>query len=314
MKNELIYITGASGLVARYLINDLLNNTDYNIVSISSNPEIVKRRHNNIRLNCIDYKSFLNDVHILDNNIKRNVKLIHCAFTRRNIASEVKYAIDLSKEIFIKCRETNIKGIINISSRSVYKEPTEGTLNTEDSDLDLSSLISLGKYTSELLLSTVCYKTDIRYSNLRLASVNELKTDNNMIRPLNVFVDNMIMNQNIKIIGGMQVMSYIDPNDVASAIRSILWLNENKWQTIYNIGTGWMCTDTLINMAKIVIERGVKFGIKPVNIEIESKQVDQHAGLDITRIKNDTNWTPNVSLEEMIDKIYIMKLDYQYKK
>lgn len=200
-------------------------------------------------------------------------------------------------------------GVLNISSRSIYKEPDEDCLNTEDSEIYTPGLITIGKYTVELMTEAILGRANIPYSNLRLASVNELKMDNNMVRPLNVFVENVIAGRPIRVVGGMQVMSFIDPRDVASAIRSLLMVNPTKWNNKYNIGTGWMCTDTLLNMARLVVERGKQFGLQPVEINIEEKEVNQRAGLNISRITADTGWKPQISLIDMIDALFKMKLN-----
>jgi nucleoside-diphosphate-sugar epimerase len=306
MEKKNIYITGASGLVGRHLIYDFLTNTNYDIVAISSRPEVVANRYSNIRINSISYDDFLS----LENDKITDVVniLIHCAFTRKNDSEELRRSLDLSKDILEKCVELEMDGVLNMSSRSIYKEPNEGCLNTEESELYLGGMIVIGKYSVELMVDSVIGMAGIAYSNLRLASVNELKTDNNMVRPLNVFVEKMISGNPINVVGGMQVMSYIDPRDVASAIRSLLQLNPNQWRSVYNIGTGWLCTDTLYNMAKLVVACGVKKGLSPVDICVEEKIVNQHAGLDISRITEDTGWIPQVSLKEMIDSLYEMKL------
>lgn len=304
--NMLVYVTGASGLVGRHIISDILSNTDFKIVAVSSCPDVVAKRHNEFeRLVCEDYKMFLS--RNAKELINDNQILIHCAFTRKNDSHEVKSSLDLAKSVLVKCAELRIAGFLNISSRSIYKEPEEGQLNTEDSELNLSAPITLGKYAVELMTETIMKTNGIPYSNLRLASVNELKTDNNMVRPLNVFVENTIDGKPIRVVGGMQVMSFIDPRDVATAIRSLLSVEPSQWKNKYNIGTGWICTDTLLNMAKLVVARGEHLGLKPVDIIIEEKMVNQRAGLDITRLTADTGWTPKISLTDMIDALYEMK-------
>lgn len=215
----------------------------------------------------------------------------------------------MAQKVFSQCVELGLDGVLNISSRSIYREPVEGCLNTEDSEIYTPGLITIGKYTVELMTEAFLGRTKIPYSNLRLASVNELKMDNNMVRPLNVFVENVIAGRPIRVVGGMQVMSFIDPRDVASAIRSFLEVNPSKWNSKYNIGTGWMCTDTLLAMARLVVERGQHFGLQPVEIYIEEKDVNQRAGLDISRITADTGWKPQISLTDMIDALFEMKLD-----
>lgn len=307
MKKMVVYITGASGLVGRYLISDILDNTDYFVVAISSCPVVVKERYNNNRFTSIGYDEFFS----LDTADSRKDKrvLVHCAFTRKNDPEEAKRSLDLAKSVFLKCLNLKMEGVLNISSRSLYKEPEEGQLNTEESELNLSGLITLGKYSVELMAEALFSRDNIGYSNLRLASVNELKMDNNMVRPLNVFVENVIAGKPIRVVGGMQVMSFIDPRDVASAICSLLMVSPKQWRDKYNIGTGWMCTDTLLNMAKLVVARGEHYGLNPVDINIEEKEVNQRAGLNIDKITADTGWIPKISLTEMVDALYEMKKD-----
>ena len=301
MKKMVVYITGASGLVGRYLISDILDNTDYFVVAISSCPVVVKERYNNNRFTSIGYDEFFS----LDTADSRKDKrvLVHCAFTRKNDPQEARRSLDLAKTVFVKSVDLKMDGVLNISSRSLYKEPEEGELNTEESELNLSGLITLGKYAVELMAEALFARAVIGYSNLRLASVNELKMDNNMVRPLNVFVENVIAGKPIRVVGGMQVMSFIDPRDVSSAICSLLKVSPSQWKNKYNIGTGWMCTDTLINMAKLFLNRGEKNGFKPVESDIEEKEVNQRAGLDISKITADTGWTPKISLTDMVDAL-----------
>ena len=154
------------------------------------------------------------------------------------------------------------------------------------------------------MLQNLCADTKIKYTNLRIASVNELKLDNTMVRPLNVFVKNVIERRPIKIVGGNQMMSYIDPRDVATSIVKLLQVPQ--WQPIYNIGTGWMCTKRLIELANMVVKIGSQLGYNEVPIVIEEKEIYQRAGLDISKITTDTGWIPQISLEMMIKDLYIM--------
>ncbi len=309
-----VFVTGASGLVGRYVLSELLKKTNNKVVAISSSPFLVYQRHQSKRLRSIGYEDFLAEPLVDDDSKNWKRYLIHCAFTRRNDFWEVKKGIDLAKDVFIKCCDLDVNGVLNISSRSVYKEPEEGSLNTEVSELNVAGPITLGKYTIELFADAILGRAGIPYSNLRLSSVNELKTDNNMVRPLNVFVENVVAGKPIQVVGGMQVMSFIDPRDVASAIISLLVLPTDHWKSVYNIGTGWMCTDTLINMAHLVVERGTVFGFPPVEIIVENKEVSQRAGLDITRISEDTGWVPKISLTEMVDALFAMKLESNNNK
>lgn len=292
-----VLITGASGLIARFLINRLAKDNNQ-IIAVSRNIDLLNQLYDTKNIKCFRN---LKDINRTEINT-----IIHCAFTRKNDSSEVASSLDYAKNVFEFSKINSIKQIINLSSRSVYKEPVIGSLNNENSPISPSGQIGIAKYACELLLDSYFKDSGINFTSLRLASVNELKTDNNMVRPLNVFVDSMLNGQAIKVIGGMQQMSFIDPRDVAEAIVKLLDTNK-KWQKVYNVGTGWLCTKDLLSMTKMVIEIGKKRGLKPVELNIEEKQVIQSAGLNIDLIQKDTGWEPKITLEQMIEDLYQMK-------
>lgn len=291
-----IVVTGASGLVARHLIYELSKNEDYQIVAVSRQPEKTAELYVGMPVKCITYNNVA--------DFLTGAILIHCAFTRNNDGKSVVDSLDVAQKIFISAFKNNVSAVINISSRSVYVEPNEGSLNTEDSALNYAPYISLGKIIEERMVIDLFEGTDILFTNLRLASVNELKRDNTMIRPLNVFVSNVIAGKPIRVIGGMQMMSFIDPRDIATAICSLLKIAQ--WRPIYNVGTGWMCTRSLLEMAKLVVSKGKQLGYKEVLINVEEKNVIQRAGLDISQITEDTGWLPTISIELMIESLYQM--------
>lgn len=149
--------------------------------------------------------------------------------------------------------------------------------------------------------------TNVKYTNLRLASINEVKVEKSMVRPMNVFVKKVINHENITIVGGKQVMSYIDLRDAAEGVISVLRIPDDIIKPVYNIGTGWKCTDTLLNIAQKVINIGCdEFGYQKVEIEITPKDVNMHAGMDSTLLKNDSGWEAKYSLEDMIRELYKM--------
>ena len=296
-----IVITGARGLVARYVIDVLSNSLDNEIYAISSHKEIIQHRYDRKNVSCIDNDQLRTEY----KQILANAYIIHCAFTRKNDGIEVAKSMDYSSEVFSLAKEAKAKRIINISTRSIYKEPDAGCLNVENSPINAGGAISAGKYGVELLLDAYFKGSMTEYVNLRLASVNELKRDDTMVRPLNVFVQNVIDGKDIRIIGGSQVMSYIDPRDVAEAIKKIVEASSIKEHT-YNLGTGWMCTDTLYNMACKVIKIGKEFGYINSSIIKEDKVIDQRAGLDISRLSGEVNWEPYITLDIMIKDLFNM--------
>ena len=297
-----IVVTGGTGLLARFVVREFVNN-NYLVFPIVSNERIEFARNlfrdmSNVQITSNDYffsnlnKEFLHDSFV-----------INTAFTRKNDGQEIAKSLEYSFKLFDKCKRSNIAGIINCSSRSVYKEPNAGELNTENSPLDLDSLIASAKYGSELLLFSFFQDTDIKYTNLRIASLNEIKQDNNMVRPLNVFVENVINNESIKVYNGEQTMSFVDPRDVAKGIR-MMCDSDKSWEHTYNIGAGLSCTMKLIEMAKMVVDIGLKLGYKKVNIEVIDKDIKQTSGMDISRINEDFGYYPDYTIEDMIIALF----------
>lgn len=297
-----ILITGASGLVGRFLIEELQKEKkeEISIYASSSDDEKLKKiyKHSNIIYMTNDSLYSIDQFNKIDT-------VVHCAFTRKNDSVEVARALNFTENLLKVVKNTPKCSFINVSTRSVYKEPDYGMLNYEDSIVAPSGYIGIAKYASELMTNLALFENH-NYTNLRIASVNELKLSDNIIRPMNVFVERMLRNDDIDIIGGMQVMSYIDPRDVATAIKSIIFLNK-KWKPIYNVGTGWMCTKTLYEIAERVIDIGVeKFHLKPVSIKVQNKKVEMSAGMSIDLISKDTGWNPIYNIDDMIVELYSM--------
>ena len=299
-------ITGGTGLVARYAAFALAGDSCNTVITAVSEERIPFAEEL--------YSEYAN-IYVVDKNklFDQDNKedysdsvVIHTAYTRKNEGEEITRSLDYSFDVFMFAKQKNVRGVIYISSRSVYKEPDEGQLNTESSPVSCSSLIGTAKYATELMLES-CFKgSGIRYTSLRISSINELKQDNNMIRPLNVFVDRVMSGENIKVIGGMQVMSFIDPRDVAQAI-SLVACSDKEWRQVYNVGTGWKATMSLLDMAQIVVDIGAARGYDKANINIEEKEVNQRAGLDITLIKEDFGFEPEIGIERMVDDLFNMK-------
>jgi len=300
-----VVITGASGLVGRNIVEVLSGSSEYDMVAAGFSKEKLENMFGSIKnVECISNSELLSDGF----DAAGTDYVIHCAFTRKNDPAEITAAVDLTSGVYKKFVNGKTRGVIGISTRSVYKEPDEGELNTEESPICPNGLIGTAKYACELMLSNMCALAGQNFTILRLGSVNELKTTDTMVRPMNVFVDCMLEGKPIHIVGGSQVMSYIAPQDIASAVLSLLKLSPEKWADVYNVGTGWICTDTLLNIARRVRDIGAqKFGVKPVEIEIEERQINQRSGQDITRLSNATGWTPKWTLDTMICDLYSMK-------
>ena len=304
-KMKTILITGASGLVANQLIETL--SKEFTVFAVSSRKELLLERfagNKNVTI-------FTNE-ELFDGTLPIGAvtTIIQCAFTRSNDPIQVVSATEFATAVIGFAKRNGIKEVLNISTRSLYQDPEEGQLNTEKSPLKPAGTIGIAKHAIECMVNEIFKGTDVHFSNLRLASVNEVKLHDVLVRPMNLFVDCMIDGRPIKVINGTQVMSYIDPRDIADAVRALLKVDSTIWKPVYNIGTGWMATAKLLEIAELVRDIGIKrYGLKKVDINIEPRDIVMRAGLDISLIQQDTGWSPKYTLEDMIKALYEMKLN-----
>lgn len=127
-----ICVTGGTGLIARHIIMELskdINNQIYvavfpgrknfakNMYKGLGNVEVLEVDENNMEFQLADYLT--------------GAIVVHTSFTRKNVGTEISKSLFYSYCLFSVCKKFKVKGVINFSSRSVYKEPIEGELNKE---------------------------------------------------------------------------------------------------------------------------------------------------------------------------------------
>lgn len=112
-----ILITGASGYLAWELIRQLSEAYDVNIIGTSSDPEKLRsdKNYSEVRL--------MNNQELLSSSLKDIDIIIHTAFCRKSVGKDLVKSLKFSQKLFRKAVEEGIRGIINISSQSVYIKP-----------------------------------------------------------------------------------------------------------------------------------------------------------------------------------------------
>ena len=288
-------ITGATGMVGGYLAEKLADKGEKVIVVGRSKDSLIKKYGNKVNIICLSNEELFGGK---DYKISR---VVHCAFTRTGKSQEIVSSLDFAKKLAEYLKSTAVSDVFYLSSRSIYEEPAPGTLNTENSAIAPRSMLAMAKYATELIFQSVLGNE--KCCMLRVSSVNEVKIDNIMKRPLNVFATQAFTGQDIKIIGGSQLMAYADVRDVVDAIEAVMALPAEKRNPYYNIGNGEQYD--LLSLAKLVCRIAEEqYGCTPVNINVEPSDVQMSAGLDISQITADTGWTPKYSIEDMIISLF----------
>lgn len=289
-----VLITGATGLIATELIMLLLQNPEIRLTLVSRDPEKILNRYyrNQNRITALT----LSELVSTKTDITYGV-VIHTAFARnasgRSIAESLKYLADLCSWI----RNIKVRKFINISSQSVYgNDYTPGIDEAGITSPDY--MYALGKYSSELIVETSLSRTNIKIYQIRLASVVE------NARFIKIFVENVLHNMTINIVAPQQVVSFIDVRDVAQALSKIIFDNRNSGG-IYNIGSG--CWYSILHVAETVLRIAKNdYGKTIGELVIKDNGTVKSIGMSNKKFKDDFNWEPQYSLEDMISSIFEM--------
>lgn len=283
MKN--ILVTGASGLLGSHIVKHLQKMHCHIIVSILPEEKLTYKPLEGVEV-------IIND-DIFAGNIPHISTVINCAFARSNQAQDLANAIDFTKKLINGFKIGNIDSIINISSQGVYKRLPIGQLSTESSPIEPIDLYSMAKYAVEKTFET----SGLKYvTNVRLASINMKQ------RFLYNFVQKAKNHETIIINSPNQYASILDVEDAAEALARLAMLSEQLRKPIYNLGTGNQTS--LIEFAELVNTIGEKYNAH-ANIIIQENDSINTAGVDISLISTDCNWSPCITNQIMIENLFL---------
>lgn len=290
-----VIITGAGGYLGTTLISRLLEETDYSVVAMTSQPENLQKKYAGIsRVQC-----FSND-HFRSRTlpVADAYALIHLAFARRFCPDhEIAASIDFSRSVFETAKLAGIPRLIYISSQGVYGNTPE--LRTVGKTVPSPGMIyTLAKYAAEQLLWSVFDKdAKTAVTAIRLDSI----AGNQKMLP--AFVQNAIEKKQISLVGGTQIFSFMDVQDAAGGLIALLNTPAEVWKPIYNLGPN-NCRYTIVQLAELTAEVAQERGFGKVRISLEKKEIAQFAGMDSSEFIRDTGWTPEHDMKAVISCLF----------
>ena len=289
-----VLVTGAGGYLGGSLVEKLLTE-GYTVTALTSSPEKLKKRFPNVNaLGRDEISSELIRKECID-------AVVHCAFARRyRPEQEIAESIVYSNRVFFAAAAAKVSAIVNISSQGVYGMAKE--IRTEQTPPAPTMAYTMAKYASELLLENVCgtIGTQTCYTNIRLDSIAE----NQQITA--AFVKQAMEKQQINIVGGKQIFSFLSGRDFAPAISALLKTDPKKWERCYNVG--WKNRRYLIiQLAEAAVEAAKKFTKKQVIVHLEPRDVELYTGMDSSKFMELTGWAPQYN---MVDIFTAMFEDY----
>lgn len=280
-----IAVIGAGGFLGTAILKKL-SGIDAEIIAVSSQVERLRKEFGDV--GNIIVTSSLADI------TEKTDVLINCAFPRNSDGERMALGMEYICNVFCMAVEKNVCSVINISSQSVYDQKRKQAAD-EATALKLESAYAVGKYASELLVSSIC--KEISHTNIRLASLVGPGLEQ---RVLNKMIQQVIEGKTLYVKGGRQLFGYMDVRDAADAIVKVCLIaaTGEQLEPVYNLGSekNYMLRDIVDEIAVAAKER---LAI-PVNIIYEESKEMVNSTLVSEKFYKKFDWRPKISMKETI--------------
>lgn len=292
-----ILITGSDGMIGGKLVRRLIDTTDFDIIGATFTREMLDSMIARENIEQKERIQFLSNDELLAPETKLDdiYAAVHLAFSRRNRpASEIASSISFASAVFGKLTASSAERVINLSSQGIYGKVEE--FRTEDTPPAPETQYTMAKYAAEIIFNTHLDNADIPdYTNLRLDPVVQSQN-------LVIALCKQAKEGQIQLRGGEQRFSFIDVEDAVSGITAML-LSPSGWEHVYNLG--WNRSRfSLTEVAERVAAVSERLGFSRPEITLEKQDIILWAGMDSSRFTKHTGWKPEITFDQMIEKIF----------
>lgn len=288
-----ILITGAGGILAQKLIDKFLINGNYNIVSSTRNVNSLLNKQNGIK--------YVNNTDLITTDILKNTDIIiNCAFPRSQDTIALYEAMHFFELLVLKAIDLKVKGIINISSQSVYGSYRE-IPSRETDNLKPEDIYAFAKIACESIGWALTKESDTKHTNIRLASLIGKEYPQ---RAINKMVINADKAGKIEIQNDKNVLGYMDIDDAAEGLYAFVNNSDiDYWKTVYNLGQNSANEITMAEYAKI-IQKQFDNNNKKLEIILNSKdKADKLCLMNSNWFYEISQWKPKKKISDFIEKL-----------
>lgn len=290
-----IIITGFDGFLGSKITRKIINDTSFDVIGLTLSHDYANRMLT--RENLLDesrIRVMKNDEFLCAEELPADIYgAVHLAFSRRmSPAADIASSIDFAASVFHALKRNNIDRIINMSSQGVYGNTSE--IRTEETVPAPATQYTMAKYAAEVLFEDIL-KDCSHHTSFRLDPVAQSQ---NVILGL----CKSAREGSIQLKGGKQVFSFIDADDVPSAVISMLSCS-GDWERVYNVG--WNRRRySLIDIAELIADVAQEKGYPKPSINLVEDDTALWAGMDSSLFSKATGWHPTVSLRESIRSVF----------
>jgi nucleoside-diphosphate-sugar epimerase len=112
-----------------------------------------------------------------------------------------------------------------------------------------------------------------------------------------------IKGETITIVGESQLFEWLDIRDAVNGILFCLKKNPCDWEPIYNVGIGK--SYNIVDIGKITLDIAKQYDcFGSGKIVVESQDVQMNFGMDNSKFKNDSGWSPLYDMPDIIDSLF----------
>lgn len=296
---ETVLITGASGFLGMELLRQLLAQERYRVIASTNSAEKLISAFGAGRIEIVGREELLSK-RLAGQDI---LCAINCAYPRNKSGFEMAEGLGYIENVLRWIAHSRIRALINISSQSVY-DPTRSCAASEDCAPCLTTPYAVGKYMTERLVDALCEQiphTSLRMSSLIGPGFNQ--------RIVNRFTEKALKLEPLLVKCSPQRFGFLDCQDAAGAILSLLETNSSAWKAVYNVGSskGYTLEDIVQTIERVFAARGRAFP----EIHYEAGDEEACTCVDGTRLSGDTGFFARVSLEQSVERILDWYVEHQ---
>lgn len=296
---ETVLVTGASGFLGMELLRQLLAKGRYRVIASTNSGEKLISAFGPGRIEIVGREELLSE-RLAERDI---LCAINCAYPRNKSGFEMAEGLGYIESVLRRIARSRVRTLINISSQSVY-DPARSGAASEDCAPCLTTPYAVGKYMTERLADALCEQiphTSLRMSSLIGPGFNQ--------RIVNRFTEKALKMEPLFVKRSPQRFGFLDCEDAAGAILSLLETDSSAWKAVYNVGSGvgYTLEDIVQAIERVFAARGRSFP------EVHYEPGDEAACscVDGSRLTGDTGFCAHVSLEQSVEKILDWYVEHQ---
>ncbi|UJG44365.1 MAG: GDP-mannose 4,6-dehydratase [Candidatus Heimdallarchaeum endolithica] len=301
--NKLL-ITGGLGFIGTNLIQNLLKENEFNIVSVDNNfinvkPTIFQKRITTYFCDITDRKKLEYIFKKERPDIVVHLAAIHyIPYCISRPSETIMNNVIGTESVLNAAKKNNVLKVIFASSAAVYK-PSDYK-HKENDELKPLEIYGESKLFGEYILQRYSKETDIKSIALRLFNVyGDYETNPHLIPDL----VKQIKDGKTKItLGNLEPKrDYIHVNDVVHAIQMLINFETKDEFQVYNVGTG---IGTSVEKIAEYLEENCKNKLIFNSISKKKRKNDRmNLVADISKIKEELGWYPKINVKEGIAKL-----------